>query len=378
MSNIFGDLRVEDFLDHYWQKRPLLVRGAFGDEFQTFDENDLAGLACEEFAEARLVQGGLPGQNWQLEHGPFAEQRFAQLPESGWTLLVQDVEKHYPPLQAFIAQFDFLPTWRLDDLMISYAAPGGTVGPHVDQYDVFLVQASGRKRWQVSESFSAERQADCPLDVLDNFTPEQEWELQAGDMLYLPPNIAHHGVAIDAGMTWSIGLRAPSAADLYAAFSEHLAGLGDGCPRYTDPPLTTGLRPGEINRDSIGQAQNLLRNLLENEQDFSHFMASFMSRFGLTQEPANPGPGLSWKVISKRIDDGEVLVRNPWTRMTWTEWGGRAQLFATGQQFVCSIALAQQLCSLKQPELDMRTLRAADQQSLCALVSAGHLVFSEA
>ncbi|NNL94889.1 MAG: cupin domain-containing protein [Xanthomonadales bacterium] len=378
MSRIFGELSVETFLARYWQKRPLLVRGAFDRDFPSFDEHDLAGLACESFAESRLVQGQFPKNNWQLEHGPFEESRFSELPESGWTLLVQDVEKHYPPLRAFMSHFDFLPSWRLDDLMISFAATGGSAGPHVDQYDVFLVQASGSKRWQISESFSPERLADCPLDVLKTFSPEQAWDVHAGDMLYLPPNIAHHGVALDDGMTWSVGLRAPAAADLFSAMAEHVARLPGGGPRYTDPPLSASIRSGELDSRSARRAIDMLRDVLEDEAGFTTFMAQQLSHFGVAQEPVNPGPDLSPPELRNRIQQGQTLVTNPWTRMTWIESDSMAKLFAVGMCVRCSIELAVNLCNLDRPEVDPKFISAADHEALCKLVNAGHLVFSDA
>ena len=214
MTAVLGELTAEEFLRDYWQKRPCLIRKALPGFNVPLDADDIAGLACEEMAESRLVFGSFPEHDWQLRHGPFGEDDFAQLPPSHWTLLVQDVEKHYPPLSELMACFDFLPNWRLDDLMVSYSVPQGSVGPHVDQYDVFLFQVSGSKLWQIAATFESDLLDDCPLNVLQSFDSEKEWLLKAGDMLYLPPGIAHHGVAIDEGMTWSIGLRAPSSADL--------------------------------------------------------------------------------------------------------------------------------------------------------------------
>ena len=187
MPNRLGELTAEQFLRDYWQKHPCLIRRALPGFEVPLDSDDIAGLACEETAESRLVSGSYPEHDWQLLHGPFEEEFFAGLPESNWTLLVQDVEKHYPPLQALMARFDFLPSWRLDDLMVSYAVPGGSVGPHVDQYDVFLYQARGERLWQIAENFDPALLEDCALNVLREFEPEKEWLVKPGDMLYLPP-----------------------------------------------------------------------------------------------------------------------------------------------------------------------------------------------
>jgi len=315
-----GGMPAEVFLRDYWQKQPCLLRQAFPDFVPALDENDIAGLACEELSEARLVTGNFESANWRVEHGPFDEQRLATLPAKDWCLLVQDVEKHYPPLQSLLAQFAFLPSWRLDDLMVSVSAPGGSVGPHVDQYDVFLLQASGQRRWQLAEQFNPAWQADCDLRVLQQFQPEQEWLLQPGDMLYLPPGLAHYGLALDLGMTWSIGLRAPSQADLFQAFGDWLAEQqaeqhGDG-RRYSDPALEAASRAGEIAPAALRQLADLFevarsssdekqpnpklgqeRNPRPGQQpdqrlDLNGFLASFMSRYRLAHQPAAPDQAL--------------------------------------------------------------------------------------
>ena len=151
MQTPLGDLDVQTFLRDYWQRKPCLLRGVLADFDSPLDGDDLAGLACEPLAESRLIHGPDQNDQWTLAHGPFDESDFAGLGDSNWTLLVQDVEKHYPPLQALLDRFRFLPSWRLDDLMVSFAAPGGSVGPHVDQYDVFLLQVEGRRHWWISE-----------------------------------------------------------------------------------------------------------------------------------------------------------------------------------------------------------------------------------
>jgi 50S ribosomal protein L16 3-hydroxylase len=156
-------LTAEQFLRDYWQQQPLLLRQAFPDFEPELDADDIAGLACDELAEARLITGTFPQHDWSVRYGPFSEEDFATLPSHEWTLLVQDVEKHYPPLRSLIASFDFLPSWRIDDLMVSVAGPGGSVGPHVDQYDVFLLQAAGLRRWELSTSFEPGLLPECEL-----------------------------------------------------------------------------------------------------------------------------------------------------------------------------------------------------------------------
>ena len=187
-----------EFLGRYWQKRPLLIRQAFPGFESPVTPDDLAGLACEEIAPSRIVVHRPRGDRWELRHGPFAEGDFARLPKTRWTLLVQDCDKLLAEVGALLCEFRFVPDWRLDDVMISYAVDGGSVGPHLDQYDVFLLQAQGRRRWSISVDPRAptEFRPGLPLKLLQSFLPTHDWVLEPGDMLYLPPGVPHHGVAV--------------------------------------------------------------------------------------------------------------------------------------------------------------------------------------
>jgi 50S ribosomal protein L16 3-hydroxylase len=366
-----GTLAVDDFLQRHWQRRPLRVRQAFPGFEPELDIDDIAGLACEDMAEARLVSGCFPQHDWRLRYGPFRERDLAALPARDWTLLVQDVEKHYPPLRALLDRFDFLPRWRIDDLMVSVAAPGGSVGPHVDQYDVFLLQAQGRRRWQIAERFAPELRADCELNVLQSFEPEQEWVLEPGDMLYLPPGVAHHGVALDTGMTWSIGMRAPSAADLFQAFGEWLAERHEEGARYTDPPLAGGPAGAGLDSAALGRFRELAAQQLDADGVFAEFLGHFLSRFRLAHEPAPPEAPLDEAGLRAALDAGGVLRQNPWTRMLWIRFGSQAAVFAAGKRYACRLETAAALC-------DDRTLAGltgalAEPAVVCDLINDGHL-----
>jgi 50S ribosomal protein L16 3-hydroxylase len=371
-----GPLTTTGFLTEYWQKKPCLIRQAISGYEPLLDGNDLAGLACDEMAESRLVEGTLSRQDWTVRHGPFTESDFSALPDENWTLLVQDVEKHYAPMQALIEQFSFIPGWRLDDLMVSYAEKGGSVGPHTDQYDVFLLQAGGRRRWQIAESFQPALLEDCPLNVLKSFNAEQEWVLEPGDMLYLPPNVAHHGVALEAGMTWSIGCRAPSVADLLQGLGEWLAFTNDDGGRYADPKLKPVLRAGEINADALQDLADLMRSAIENKQDLDNYLAAFMSRFRLAHEPVPPPEQIKAGELLKALDQGSGLLRNPWTRLVWIEHSDRARLYAAGQAYECSIAMAEQLCRSAEIRFDPDLLDQQGLDVLKVLINNGHLLLS--
>lgn len=376
MKSILGDLDPGEFLSEYWQKKPCLIRQALPDYEPPLDGDDLAGLACEELAESRLVSGCYAEQDWQVRYGPFDEADFSTLPESNWTLLVQDVEKHYPPLQDLMELFDFLPSWRLDDLMISYAVTGGSVGPHVDQYDVFLLQTQGERRWQIARAFKPDLLAGCPINVLLEFEAEQEWVVRPGDMLYLPPNVAHYGVALEPGMTWSVGLRAPSAADLLMALGEEIAELADGGPRYTDAGLQLPERPGLIDTQALSRMRGLISGLVDDHASFDQFAGRFISRFRLAHEPVSPGPELDTGSLVQAMQSGSYLVRNPWTRLAWVAKGGGAVLFAAGEAVECSRRLAESVCAKGQPDLFTASLAEVDLAAIVQLVNGGHLVLS--
>jgi len=371
-----GSFSTQHFLQEYWQKKPCLIRQAISGFEALFDGNDLAGLACEEMAESRLVKGSVAGADWSVAHGPFQETDFAALPEENWTLLVQDVEKHYAPLQQLMQQFSFIPNWRLDDLMVSYAATGGSVGPHIDQYDVFLLQAEGTRRWQIAQSFDPVLLQDCPLNVLQTFDPEQEWILEPGDMLYLPPNVAHLGIALEPGMTWSIGSRAPSGADLLQGLGEWLAFSDDEGGRYSDPGLNPVTRAGEIDPGALQDLRDLMRARIDETGGMNQFLAAFMSRFRLAHEPVSPPDPIPSKTLLDDLKSGSQILRNPWTRLTWVEDAGTARLFAAGQSYDCSIQLAESLCEPGQLHVRTEILDPSSLETLRKLINNGHFLLT--
>ena len=376
MTAPLGELDPGEFLAVYWQKQPCLIRGALPGFKPPVDGDDLAGLACEELAESRIVSGNVANGEWRLRNGPFEESEFAALGDMDWTLLVQDVEKHYPPLQSLLDAFSFLPNWRLDDLMVSFAAPGGSVGPHVDQYDVFLLQVQGRRHWQIARQFEPGLVPGCPLNILADFNPERDWTLDPGDMLYLPPGVAHHGVALDPCLTYSIGLRAPSAADLHAGLGELLAEMDDQGGRYADPGLTTVARPGEIDRAALQGFRELLSATLDQNDEFGALIGTFLSRYRLAHEPASPPACPAIEQVAESLREGATFSRNPWTRINWLERDGRAQLHAAGSVYTCSIEIAQILCDSGDIRLDPDSIDDPSITLLQALIRDGHIILS--
>nr|WP_238978732.1 cupin domain-containing protein [Lysobacter arseniciresistens] len=327
-----------EFLRDYWQKRPLLVRNAFPGFVSPIQPEDLAGLACEEAALSRLVAHDAAHDRWMLRHGPFPEEMFPEMPDHDWTLLVQDVDKWDADVAALLAHFGFLPRWRIDDVMVSFAAPGGSVGAHVDQYDVFLLQAQGQRRWQIDASEAMGRTAppldfrdDVELRLLQRFNPTHDWVLGPGDMLYLPPGVPHHGVAVDACLTFSVGMRAPSAAELLGDFVDTLAADADDALRYRDPGLAPPKSPGEIDADAMERVVEALNLLRMNDPErlgdwFGRFITVYRSGGQVMPgEDARSRIEVEWD-----LQQGARLHRHPFSRMAWRKAKRGARLYVNG------------------------------------------------
>lgn len=272
---LLGGLTPEAFLKEYWQKKPLLIRGALTDVGPHVDFKCLSELAMQEDVESRLIENR--NGRWHLERGPFRPARFRKLGETDWTILVQNVNHHLPHIDKILWQFDFIPFARLDDLMISYAPPGGTVGPHFDSYDVFLLQVGGKKRWQISSQADDDFIPDAPIRVLQDFRVEEEFVLEHGDMLYLPPKCAHYGVALEPGMTYSIGFRAAPAQELATQFLVYLQDhiCLDG--RYADPELKRQPDPARISEEMVDKVSQMLSQIVWNKDTVSDFLGHYLT-----------------------------------------------------------------------------------------------------
>ena len=280
-SSLLGGLSIDRFLADYWQKKPLLVRQALPHFRGLLTPQQLLALACDEEIQARLVINRRG--KWQLQHAPFVAADFSSLSglsassRTHWTVLVQGVNHYLPQAAALLQQFSFIPHARLDDLMVSYAPPGGGVGPHFDSYDVFLLQGMGRRRWQISTQRDRALLDDAPLRILKDFRAEQEWELEPGDMLYLPPHCAHNGIAEDDCMTYSIGFRTPSYQELGEQFLMYLQDRINIEGMYADPGLKSQRHPSEIGTDMLHQVQEALARIQWNTQDVAEFLGSYLS-----------------------------------------------------------------------------------------------------
>ena len=286
---LLNNLTPEQFLAEYWQKKPLLIRQAIPNFKSFLTADDLVSLAIDDDAQARLITN--KNGKWQVKSNPLDEKDFGKLPQKTtgttkaklfWTILVQNVNHHLPQAVDLLQQFSFIPHARLDDLMISYAPKGSGIGAHVDSYDVFLLQGAGKRKWQISSQKDLNLQEDAPLKLLKDFVAEQEWVLSAGDMLYLPPHIAHCGTSeSDDCMTYSIGFRAPSYAELAHEFlsylQDNLAANKNLNGIYCDSNLAIQTHPAQISDALISNIHAALNNIVWKSDNIGDFLGHYLS-----------------------------------------------------------------------------------------------------
>ena len=343
-SPLLGDRSPADFLDTYWQKQPLVVRDALPDFESPLTPNELAGLACEDGVESRLIlkEGG--AYPWELRHGPFDPEDFTELPQTHWTVLVQEVDRLIPEVGALLDRFRFLPDWRLDDVMVSYAPTDGTVGPHIDNYDVFLIQGSGHRRWEIGTTPVEDEEIVPDLDVriLDHFEADEEFVLGPGDLLYLPPRIAHHGVAADDDcMTYSVGFRAPKHRDLVGDFLQHALEQIDPDARYSDPDLTPVEHPGALNDDARTKVREVLHGLIDDDGTVDHWLGQYLTRPTRDRAAVPPRQPVSADTLTDALRQGTALRRGPVAHLAFLEHDdGTATLFVNGEAHALDAALA--------------------------------------
>ena len=360
-----GQLNLDEFLDTYWQKRPVLIRQAFPNFESPIEPNDLAGLSTEEGVLSRLILEKGGEYPWQMRQGPFQDKDFEELSEAHWTVLVQEVDKHVPAVADLFDRFSFLPNWRKDDVMVSFAAKDAGVGAHIDSYDVFLLQGSGRRRWEIGEPDGtkapsdgglrasgsasggpAEGHLDCDnsqyvqgLDVrmLANFVPTEVFELEPGDMLYLPPGIPHNGVSIEPCLTYSFGFLAPKRADISGELadwqSEKL-----GAVRYRDPQLKSVENPGFISPEDIERVIELVQKTPLEPEVVAEWFGEFITRPQRAPAETEEFEG-SFEDFWEDFQDCGLWRRHEGVRLAvWP--GATTRLFVDGSQYSDEVSLA--------------------------------------
>ena len=374
------DFDADRFLRDHWQKQPLLIRNPWGAWRNPIEPDELAGLACEEGIESRLVIQS--GDSWTLEHGPFAEDRFATLGASPWTLLVQAVDHHAPDVAALLAPFRFIPNWRIDDVMVSYATDGGGVGPHFDQYDVFLIQGLGQRRWRVGPRCASDTplRPHADLRLLPDFQATGEWVLDPGDILYVPPGFAHDGVAVgDDCMTYSVGFRAPARPDLLVEWADHCAAQMADDALYADPDLRPAAHPGEIAPAAIDRLHAMTIDALQDRDAFAAWFGQHVTTPKYPDADWRPDAPFTAADIGALLAEGATLLRNPASRIAFLRRGeDDLLLFADGAAFPCAAdvaALAERLSA--QDQLVLAPAMAPGADLLAALLNQGSLLVEE-
>lgn len=377
------DFDAAAFLRDHWQKKPLLIRNPWRNWRNPIEPDELAGLACEEEVESRLITQGRDGL--KLEHGPFPEDRFGTLGRKNWTLLVQAVDHYVPEVAALLDPFRFVPNWRIDDVMVSYAADQGGVGAHFDQYDVFLIQGLGRRRWRIGarcdETTPLLPHGD--LRLLADFEASDEWVLEPGDILYVPPGIAHDGVAVGEDcMTYSIGFRAPSRGELIDHWNEQLVADLREDDRYADPGLKPQDNPGEISPEAIARLHSMVTETLGDRDAFARWFGRYSSEPKYPDADREPDEPADIEELRERLAEGEALARNPASRFSFIrEPGDTLLLFVDGRCFECAgstAGLAEQICAKDSIGVSPE-LAASDEAMalIAALIEQGSLGFDD-
>lgn len=320
-QGLLGGLSPARFMRRHWQKKPLLVRQAIAGLVLPIRRSALFSLAARDDVESRLVVRD--GRQWRLRRGPLPRRALPPLAQRGWTLLVQGLDLHVDAAHALLSRFRFVPDARLDDLMVSYASDGGGVGPHIDSYDVFLLQVTGRRRWRIGRIARPVLRDDVPLKMLARFEPQQEWVLEPGDMLYLPPGWAHDGVAMGGDcMTASIGFRSPSRSELAQAL---LGLLADEPPvdgtLFRDPQQRATERPGRVPPALQQFARDALRRVLAQPDTLDRVLGEWLTE---------PKPGVSFvPVRDAHVGRGGGIRLDRRTRMVHDERG----LYINGESY---------------------------------------------
>ena len=364
-----GALNEVSFLKEYWQKKPLFMPGAWPDFENPLPAEELAGLALEQAFPSRIVEQHST-EKWSLRQGPFTENDFAALEGKCWSLLITDIEKHLPDFMQYVLPFRFIPDWRFDDFMISYASPGGSVGPHMDDYDVFLIQAQGQRNWKVEGEFrslpmpSDDLIAGTDLRLIKDFESNVQHLCEPGDILYLPPRLGHHGIATSECMTWSMGFKAPSFHDMLINYLEEFEALNQH-KRYTDPGIEIQQNPGEITEWQLMQLKSwFIQQINEDDEIFARWVARFLSGHDAGEEMPS----------DIELPDGNTIAvePNPFLRFDFIKLNKQTLLYVAGGEFKVSLALAKNLTSKSQMTLSLASRQ--DKTTILKLLQKGFLV----
>lgn len=328
-----NSLTEQEFLKEYWQKKPLLIKQGFRDFEDPLDANELAGLAMEESIESRIITN--QNNDWQAHHGPFED--FELLTEQHSTLLVQAVDHWHPDAAQILEPFRFIPNWRIDDLMISYSTPGGGVGPHLDQYDVFIIQGEGKRHWRVGMPDSNLKQfaQNKSLLQVEQFPAVIDCILEPGDILYIPPGCPHEGYAVENAINYSVGFRAPNQQDLLSSFADYVIDKEVGNTRYSDPLLETRESKGLLSNSETDKVKQLLSSLLQDDSLFKSWLGQTTSEPKHEMDLMPPEDLYTPDQVAQLIDESEeVFERLGGTRAIYQHTDNELILSVNGQNFL--------------------------------------------
>ena len=330
--HILGHLSVAEFLRDYWQKKPVLIRNAWPNFEPLLSAEELAGLSLEEEIESRIVQENGPEEPWQVSTGPFNDDTYQSLPKDKWTLLVQAVDQWIPEAADLLEHFRFIPSWRIDDLMISYAVDGGSVGPHYDQYDVFLLQAEGQREWRLGQMCNEQSAVvkGPKIRLLEQFDQTESFVLNPGDMLYLPPQLAHYGIAQGECMTYSIGFRAPSVAEISQALADDINQHSSEDIRYQDADLSLQADTGLISSAASQRLRQLIGEVLNDDARLQNLLGRLMT------EPKYPDflpevlEEAEWEDLAEELSNTQAWRRAEFARFAFSEGKANLCFYALG------------------------------------------------
>lgn len=334
------NLDIGNFLADYWQRKPLLIRNAIPDFVPPLSSDELAGLALEEEVESRIIEQR--GSTWKLQHGPFAESDFVR--KNPWTLLVQAVDHYVPEVAQLFQLIDFIPRWRTDDIMVSYAVDGGGVGPHFDNYDVFLLQGEGHRLWRLGQRCNGESRLlpHDELRILQAFDTVEEHLLGPGDVLYVPPGVAHWGIAQGECTTFSIGLRAPRTSDMFSRWTEQLLLQAEPEQFFTDVSRAPATRPGELTSDDIDRALAQLRQMLAQPADNRWFGE-------LVTEPrydVELHPKELTRARKRLLQSPHSIELSAAAKLAWQQDAASVTVYANGESLSCTTDVLPALLTL--------------------------------
>lgn len=345
----WGELSPEIFLKQYWQKKPLLIKQAFTDFKDTISADELAGLAMEQEIESRIISVNNQG-DWQVDHGPFED--FSEYGEDNWTLLVQAVNNWSRPTHNLLSPFSFIPNWRIDDVMVSFSTPKGGVGAHLDQYDVFIIQGSGKRHWQVGapDNTLTNLLPHADLKQVSPFTPVIDDITEPGDLLYIPPNHPHKGVSIENSVNFSIGFQAPSSQDLWSSFADNLIDNNLGEQRFSDPERPLPETSFTITQQDKQQLKAFMLQNLEQESFFEQFIGQYLTQGHHALEILVPVEDIDESKLSDILSEPDISFMPVSGLKVAIINDKQATLFINGESFALesqTLALAEQLAQQK-------------------------------